>query len=73
MVPCPFINLPNSIGKSHWGEGITAEDMLSLKRVKPMVVVEVGFTEWTAGGNLPHAVFVGRREDKKSREVTKEA
>jgi bifunctional non-homologous end joining protein LigD len=46
---CPFVNLPNSTGKSHWGEGITAEDMQVLRWVKPQVVMEVAFTEWTAG------------------------
>ena len=30
----PFVNLPNSIGKSHWGEGITAEDMAALRWVQ---------------------------------------
>ena len=34
---CPFVNLPNSTGKSHWGEGITAEDMPTLRWVKPEV------------------------------------
>lgn len=58
---CPFVNLPNSTGKSHWGEGITAEDIPTLRWVKPEVVVEVAFTEWTAGGNLRHASFLGLR------------
>ena len=66
---CPFVNLPNSDGRSHWGEGITAEDMKSLRWVKPKVVIEVAFTEWTAGGNLRHASFVGVREDKSARDV----
>jgi bifunctional non-homologous end joining protein LigD len=47
---CPFVNLPNTTGKSHWGEGISAEDMKAMRWVKPTVVVEVGFVEWTAGG-----------------------
>jgi hypothetical protein len=42
---CPFVNLPNSEGKSHWGEGITAEDMKKFKWLKPKVVVEVAFVE----------------------------
>ncbi len=68
---CPFVNLPNSTGKSHWGEGITAEDMKILRWVKPEVVIDVAFTEWTAGGNLRHASFVGVREDKPADEVTR--
>jgi DNA ligase D-like protein (predicted ligase) len=66
---CPFVNLPNSTGKSHWGEGITAEEMGSLRWVEPQLVIEVTFTEWTAGGNLRHAAFVGIREDKAPRQV----
>jgi bifunctional non-homologous end joining protein LigD len=61
---CPFVNLPNSTGKSHWGEGITAEEMQQLRWVKPRIVIEVAFTEWTAGGNLRHAAFVGFKDDK---------
>jgi bifunctional non-homologous end joining protein LigD len=66
---CPFINLPNSTGKSHWGEGITAKDMTALRWVKPQVVIEVAFTEWTAGGNLRHASFVAMRHDKAADDV----
>jgi DNA ligase D-like protein (predicted ligase) len=69
---CPFANLPNSTGKSHWGEGVTAEDMKTLRWVQPQVVVEVAFTEWTEGGNLRHASFVGVRDDKPAREVKRE-
>ena len=69
---CPFVNLPNSTGKSHWGEGITAEDMASLRWVKPNLVVEVAFTEWTAGGNLRHAGFVATRDDKPASAVHRE-
>jgi len=72
VATCPFANLPNSTGKSHWGEGITAEDMEGLRWVNPRVVIEVAFTEWTAGGNLRHASFVGLRDDKPARAVHRE-
>ena len=68
----PFVNLPNSTGKSHWGEGITAEDMPALRWVTPKIVIEVAFTEWTAGGNLRHAAYAGVRADKAARQVTRE-
>jgi bifunctional non-homologous end joining protein LigD len=68
---CPFVNLP-SVRTSHWGEGITAEDMPSLEWVKPVVVVEVAFTEWTRDGNLRHASYLGLREDKAARDVIRE-
>lgn len=68
---CPFVNLP-STRASHWGEGVTADDMAALKWVKPVVVVEVAFTEWTRDGNLRHAAYVAPREDKPAREVRRE-
>jgi bifunctional non-homologous end joining protein LigD len=68
---CPFANLPNS-GTSHWGEGITAEDMTRLVWVKPKVVVEVEFVEWTLDGLLRHPVFVAVRTDKAARDVRRE-
>ena len=42
---CPFVNLPNSVGETHRGEGIAAEDMKTLRWVKVRLVVEVAFTE----------------------------
>lgn len=69
---CSFVNLPNSEGKSRWGEGITAEDMKVLRWVKPRVVVEVSFVEWTRDGNLRHSTFVGLRDDKKALDVRRE-
>ena len=67
---CPFANLPNSVGRtSHWGEGITEDEMTKLRWVKPRVVIEVGFTEWTRDGNLRHASFAGMRDDKAARDV----
>jgi bifunctional non-homologous end joining protein LigD len=68
---CPFVNLPNS-QTSHWGEGITEEDMQNLRWLKPQLVVEVSFVEWTRDGLLRHSQFVALREDKPAREVRKE-
>jgi len=34
---CPFVNLPSS-RTGHWGEGITAADMKTLRWVKPICV-----------------------------------
>jgi len=68
----PFIDLPNSSGKRHWGEGITAEDMKKLTWVKPTHVVQAAFVEWTRDGLLRHAKFVGLRDDKNARDVRRE-
>ena len=70
---CPFANLPNSTAKtSHWGEGITEEEMKALRWLRPELVVEVSFVEWTRDGNLRHAAFVGLRDDKRARAVRRE-
>jgi DNA ligase D-like protein (predicted ligase) len=68
---CPFVNLPTQ-GSGHWGEGITAEDMTSLRWVKPRLVAEVSFVEWTRDGSLRHAAFVALRDDKRARDVRRE-
>jgi bifunctional non-homologous end joining protein LigD len=40
--------------------------------VKPELVCEVAFTEWTDAGTLRHPTFQGLREDKSAREVVRE-
>jgi bifunctional non-homologous end joining protein LigD len=67
----PFVNLPVS-KTGHFGEGITAEDMSDLQWVRPILVAEIGFTEWTARGRLRHATFRGLRKDKDPAEVVRE-
>jgi bifunctional non-homologous end joining protein LigD len=70
---CAFANLPNSGGRrSHWGEGITEEEMTTIRWVRPEIVVEVSFVEWTRDGSLRHSAFVGLRDDKKARAVRRE-
>jgi ATP-dependent DNA ligase len=41
--------------------------------VRPEVVVDVAFIEWTAHGKLRHARFLRVRDDKAAREVVREA
>lgn len=40
--------------------------------VKPQLVAEVEFTEWTPDGHLRHPSFKGLREDKSAREIIRE-
>jgi DNA ligase D-like protein (predicted ligase) len=40
--------------------------------VEPELVAQVGFSEWTRDGRLRHPRFLGLREDKPSRAVTRE-
>ena len=68
---CPFVNLPNS-KTGRWGEGITAEDMGTIVWVKPTLVAQIAFTEWTDGGALRHARFIALRTDKRAADVVRE-
>jgi bifunctional non-homologous end joining protein LigD len=40
--------------------------------VRPKLVAEVKFTEWTSAGEMRHPVFLGLREDKRAEGVTRE-
>jgi bifunctional non-homologous end joining protein LigD len=68
---CPFANLPTS-KKSHFGEGITTEEMTALCWLRPKLVAQISFTEWTNYGLLRHATFEGLRDDKEPRAVVRE-
>jgi bifunctional non-homologous end joining protein LigD len=67
---CPFDNLPSS-RTSHFGEGITTDEMRELCWVKPKLVARISFTEWTNYGLLRHT-FEGLRGDKEPRAVVRE-
>ncbi len=41
--------------------------------VKPELIAQIGFTEWTSDGKLRHPRFLGLRDDKSAREVVREA
>jgi bifunctional non-homologous end joining protein LigD len=55
----PFSEKVKTNEKAHW--------------VTPKIVVEVKFGEWTADGKLRQPIFLGVRDDKPAREVTREA
>jgi DNA ligase D-like protein (predicted ligase) len=68
---CPFPDLPDQ-KRSRWGAGVTAEDMREIQWVKPTLVVQIKFLEWTEDSRLRHASFVGVRTDKRAQDVRKE-
>jgi bifunctional non-homologous end joining protein LigD len=68
---CPFYNLP-AIGRSRWDQGLTAAEMRRCHWVKPTMVCQVKFTEWTRDERLRQPVFLGIREDKNAKEVVRE-
>lgn len=69
---CPFANLPTP-RKPRFGTGMTAGEMRKVTWVKPELVAQVRFTEWTDDGMLRHPVFLGLRRDKAAREVARES
>jgi bifunctional non-homologous end joining protein LigD len=68
---CPFVNLPEKKGARR-GEAITKEKMSECRWLKPKLVCQVAFVEWTDTGNLRHAKFVAMRDDKSAPEVIRE-
>ena len=68
---CPFANLPET-SKGRWGEGMTAGKMKECVWVRPELVAQIDFLEWTEADHLRHSKFVGLREDKDPRHVVKE-
>jgi bifunctional non-homologous end joining protein LigD len=68
---CPFANLPEPRG-SRFSPGLTAAEMRRCRWVKPKLVCQIKFTEWTRDAKLRHPVFLGLREDKAAFEVRRE-
>lgn len=69
---CPFADLPRE-RKPRFGAGMTAREMREVTWLKPDLVCQVRFTEWTDDGLLRHPVFLGLRNDKRAKEVVREA
>ena len=65
---CPFVDLPNS-KTTHWGGGVSAEQMAEMQWVNPELVAQIRFVEWTEERHLRHAAFVGLRGDKRAKDV----
>lgn len=54
----PFVDQPREPG-AHW--------------IRPELVAEIGFTEWTTDGRLRHPRFSGLRNDKRAKDVVRES
>lgn len=68
---CPFANLPE-LASARRGEAITAEVMNKIQWVRPKLVAQIEFTEWTTGNHLRHSKFVSLRDDKNAADAVKE-
>jgi bifunctional non-homologous end joining protein LigD len=71
VADCPFFNVPAK-GRSRWDQGLTAAEMKRCHWIKPTMICQVKFTEWTRDDRLRHPVFLGIREDKNASEVFRE-
>jgi ATP-dependent DNA ligase len=67
---CPFFNLP-ATGRG-LDPGLTVAEMRRCVWVKPKMVCQAKFTEWTRDDRLRQPVFLGLREDKNASEVVRE-
>jgi len=68
---CPFADLPSKQG-GQWVQGITPAMMRRCTWVNPVFVCQLKFAEWTREAKLRQPVFLGLREDKDARQVTRE-
>lgn len=71
VATCPFVNLPED-RRSRFGEAMTAEKMEECRWVRPELVCQIAFLEWTNANHLRHASFIAMRNDKKAQKVIKE-
>jgi bifunctional non-homologous end joining protein LigD len=63
---CPFVNLPEK-RRTQWA--LTREEMKNCVWLKPELIAQVEFVEWTPDKHLRAAKFVGLRDDKDAREI----
>jgi ATP-dependent DNA ligase len=68
---CPFANLPEA-KSGRWGQGLTKAKMAECRWLKPVLIGQFEFLEWTGENHLRHTKFIGLREDKPAREVRRE-
>jgi bifunctional non-homologous end joining protein LigD len=66
---CPFANLPER-KRTQWA--LTKEEMSNCVWLRPELVAQIQFTEWTPDNHLRHSRFVGLRDDKDAKEVVRE-
>jgi len=68
---CPFANLPEKKA-GRWGAGLTAVKMEDCRWVRPVLVGQFEFVQWTEDAHLRHSRFMALRYDKKPEDVRRE-
>jgi len=69
---CPFSDVPERKINRH-SQGLAAAQMKKCHWVKPSIVCQVRFAEWTRDGKLRQPAFLGLREDKDAEKVIRES
>ena len=62
----------SSLANPRSGQGLTKAKMAECQWLKPVLVGQFEFLEWTADNDLRHSKFVGLREDKQAKDVVRE-
>jgi len=68
---CPFSNLPQR-DKGRWGQGLTADKMGECRWLKPHLVAQIEYADWTDVNHLRHSKFIALRGDKPAKDVKRE-
>ncbi len=68
---CPFPNLPERTS-GRWRQGLTKEKMSDCRWLKPVLVGQFEFLEWTPDNQLRHSKFVALREEGNPRNAGRE-
>jgi ATP-dependent DNA ligase len=71
IADCPFANLPEK-KPGRWGAGLTEAKMEGCRWLRPRLVGQFEFVEWTEDRHLRHSRFVALRDDKNPKDVRRE-
>ena len=66
---CPFVNLPEK-KRTQWA--LTAEEMKKCVWLRPELVAQIEFTEWTPDNHLRNSKFLVLREEKDPKDAIRE-
>jgi DNA ligase D-like protein (predicted ligase) len=68
---CPFANLPEA-KNGRWGQGLTKEKIKDCRWLRPELVGQFEYVEWTPDNHLRHSKFISLSEGKDPRTVARD-
>jgi len=63
---------PTDSKSGRWRAGLTAKKMVDCRWLKPVLVGQFEFVEWTGENHLRHTRFIGLRDDRRPKDVVRE-